>query len=238
MPAYTSSHVTSTFRQICAVYTDFAKDYETLSRARCYAYLAESKRVVFETDCNLGLVQRALAALPARAIMDLQNVYRTIEVCEVVRLVFDEDQAREQKTLMPETTPPRFSAPEQAKAFVEGEVQRLVAQRKLSARIVASPTDPSSRYLEFLPTVSNSKDAAAALQRALQGVSESGWTLSNLDARITGSRDFLKKAYEGVTKSGVLPGGAPGHGPFGSDIQDFGNDEELMDMKVPGGFDD
>ena len=187
------------------------------------------------------MVQRALAALPSRAILDLQNVYRTIELGDVVRLVFPEESRSDSGTSKKDSPadPPRFNSPEQAKSFIESEVQRLVVQRKLSAQMVPSPSDPSKRYLEFLPTTSNSQESAAALQRALMSIGDSRWTVSNLDARISGSREFLKKAYEAVPKGGVGAGAAPGHHAGGMDyIEDFMGEEDLMDAKIPGGFED
>lgn len=38
-------------------------------------------------DNNWGLVERCLEALPARAIIQLQKVYKTIEIAEVVRII-------------------------------------------------------------------------------------------------------------------------------------------------------
>lgn len=165
----------------------------------------------------------------------MQKVYKTIEIGEVAHIVFSDDAGSSSSAEA--SAAPRPASAEHAKAFVEVEIQRLVAQRKLSARIVPSASDPNLRYLEFLPTISNSRDSAIALERALQNISDSTWTLKNLDARISGSRDFLKKAYETVPKNGMGHGGAPGHGPGGMDVFDLANDEELMD-RMTGAYDD
>lgn len=191
-------------------------------------------------------MHRALQALPSRAILDLQKVYRTIELGDVIRLVFDEDSGKSASNGQSkdnEVSPPSFASLEQAKVFVQNEVQHLVAQRKLSAQIVPSASDPTKLYLEFLPSVSsNAKESAAALERALAGISNSQWTIRNLDARISGSRDFLKRAYEAVPKGGIgaLAGAPPGHVGGMDYMQGFMGEEDLMDerMKMTGSYED
>lgn len=223
LPKYTSSHLLLTFKQLYETsYTDFGRAYHSLDRAKLYK-LADEHRKVFETDGNFGLVQRALQAIPAQAISRLKDTYKVVEIEEVVRLL---RLYRPGGQTNEEGQPPAFTDLEGAKSYVEHTVQDLIAQRKLAASIVPLPNDPSKRYLEFRPTPLSTTDASAALQRSLENLASTQWSVTSLDKRISHSREFLKKAYEAVP---AYRAGADGMGFLGG----FGGaDEDIMDDKA------
>lgn len=114
----------STFKQLCNTpYLDFAKAYDTLDTAKIVE-IATQQRKVYEQDGTLGLVIRCINMIPARKIIKLSKVYKTVELQDVIRSLklvkVEADTTGEAVGRV------LFNDIEQAKAYVRQVVQALV----------------------------------------------------------------------------------------------------------------
>lgn len=91
-------------------------------------------------DQNWGLVQACLEELPGKMMMGLQKIYKSLDLDDAVSLVglssnisaSGDDQSSEPPTAeagtqIMRTLGPQFEDIQQAKAYVEATVQRLVS---------------------------------------------------------------------------------------------------------------
>lgn len=260
MPKYTSPALLSSFKQLCNTpYLEFTKAYENLDTHRLVELITQHRKV-FEQDATAGLVNRCMRMIPSRKIIKLGNVYKTIELDEVVRNI---------QIVQTNPDPAAIAAgqiifpdPEQAKNFIRQAVQALVreavdppfqhasselilviqvAERKLTAIIKPAQSPAQGEYLEFLVVRPSPVESAQALQRSLALIRNSSWSVSQLDKSISSSRDFLNKAYT-LSGRGTGSGAGAGGMDHGFDASAFhpGNfaaEEDLLGDKEMRGSD-
>lgn len=67
--------------------------------------------------------------------------------------------------------------------------------KKLAVVLKPAHEGEDREYLEFLDTSMTQEETALALQRSMDVIRNSYWTVSNLDRSLSSSRAFLSKAY-------------------------------------------
>jgi hypothetical protein len=86
-PKYTSPAVLATFKQLYTTpYLEFAKAYEKLEVYRVVELLNKHHKI-FEQDGTEGLALRCMQMIPARRMIRLSSVYKSIGLEDVVQLI-------------------------------------------------------------------------------------------------------------------------------------------------------
>lgn len=198
LPRYTSSNLVSSFKSLYTqTYLDFAKNYEKLDRVKIQEIYKEHSKS-YEADGNLGLIERCLEEIPAMAILKLKNVFKVLEIDDVVELVglykgssgLSVNGASEEG----------FTDMNKAREFAASTIRRIISTKQLSATMTADANDPSKLTIEFLPLSSDKTSLSAKLQQSLNALSQSSALLTSLDKQITTSREFLTKASQAGSK--------------------------------------
>lgn len=147
---------------------------------------------------NYGLVELCLEALPSRAILQLQKVYKTISLQEVAEFVhlphsITGTLGNEQPTQV------------QKVEYITSVINHLIAEKKLAATIAGG--DSETQYLEFTTPKTTSQESAEQLTMALHRLKQTAYHFQQMDAQMSISRDFLTKAYGAASRT--TAGAAP-----------------------------
>ena len=139
-----------------ADYLDFANRYSSSltsqkERNKLLAFInTPSVRSVFEQDSNTGLLERCIHAIPDRAIIKLQAVYKTIELEQVARHIGTLSDARPSED---------DAARENGDAAQNGDVALIGA-----ANGVAAPASPLLDAADAEPEAAATQSAPATMQ--------------------------------------------------------------------------
>jgi COP9 signalosome complex subunit 3 len=210
LPKSTSSNAAKQYHILAKPYETLAQIFETGTAARLKAE-ADIGHILWQNDCNTGLVLNVLSAFQKFQIRNLANVYSKISIPEILSQTHSAE------------TGAKLSSPQQ----MESLIQDMIAQGELHASMSSSPNGPS--ILTFSP--SGPVLSEAQIQRELAASTERIQALTKeikqTDRMLTHDKEYIKFVQK-QRKNAKQGSGDQGIAVMDMDYNDAIEDEDIM----------